>query len=137
MTTLAERSAHDLGYVGAPHSRATVTTANGELLAIPDAWDNRFVDFHAEGVDVWIRFGDSGVQIDRTAVSTIDGSGVLTDVAKVAHLHILAGTTCPVLVRKGATMAATGEATQTHLAHISIATTGYLRMVLSTGPGEP
>lgn len=137
MSTLAIRSASDLGYIGAPHCLATTATANGQLIAIPDAWNNKFVDFSAETKDVWIRFGDSGVQVDATAVSTTDGSGVLTDVAKVPHLHIPAGTTKPVLIRKGATMAATGETTQTHFAHISAATGGYLRMVLSTGPGEP
>lgn len=134
MTTLAERSAADLGYIGEPHARTTVTTS--ERLEIPDAWDNRFVDFTAETVDVYIRFGDGGVEVDRADRSTVS-TEVLTGVDDTPHLVVFAGTTKAVLIRKGATMTATGEATQTHFAHISSATTGVLRMVPSTGPGEP
>ncbi len=136
MTTLAERSAADVGYIDSPHALATVTTANGQRIEIPDGWDNKFVDFCAEGLDVWIRFGDGGVQVDRTAVSTVS-TEALTENAKAPHLHIPAGTTKSVLIRKGQAMTASGEATQTHFAHISSGTTGYLRPVPSTGPGTP
>ena len=134
MTTLAERSAADLGYTGPAHALATVATTT--RIAIPDDWDNRFVDFSAEGLDVWIRFGDGGVEVDKADVSTV-AAEALTEVDDTPHLHIPAGTTKPVLIRKGAAMTAVGETTQTHFAHISTGTTGYLRMVLSTGPGEP
>lgn len=136
MTTVAERAACDIGYLGPAHALATVTTANGQLVAIPSAWDNQYVDFTAEGVDVWIRFGDSGVQVDRTGVTTMSGAALQTENAKAAHLYIPAGTTRSVLIRKDATMTASGETTLTHFAHISTATSGYLRMTVSTGNGE-
>jgi len=134
MTTLAERAAADLGYIGEPHARTTVTTT--ERLAIPDEWDNRFVDFTAETVDVYIRFGDSGVEVDRADRSSV-AAEVMTGVDDTPHIVVFAGTTKSVLIRKNQTMTATGETTQTHLAHISTATTGVLRMVPSTGPGDP
>ena len=136
MTTLAERSAAELGYIGIPYALATLTTANGQRVAIPDAWDNRFVDFSADTKDVWIRFGDGGVVVSPTAVSTLSSEDPVEG-AGTPHLYIPAGVTKPVLIRKGHAMTAAGEATQTHFAHISLATGGYLRFTLSTGPGEP
>lgn len=132
MTTLAERSAADIGYTQPAHARTTVTTS--ERIALPAAWNNMFVDFTAVGQDVYIRFGDSGVEVDIADRSTL-AAEVLTEVDDTPHLVIFAGTTRPVLIRVGATMTALGEVTQTHLAHISSATTGVLRMVPSTGPG--
>lgn len=133
MSSRDERSAADLGYTGPAHAVATV--ASSTRLAIPDAWDDRFVDFCAEGLDVWVRFGGSTVAVSKTAVSTV-AAEAMTEDATTAHLHIPAGTSKPVLIRKNKAMTCTGTPNQTHLAHISTGTTGYLRMVLSTGPGE-
>lgn len=134
MTTLAERSAADLGYTGIPYALATLTTA--QRIELPAAWDNKFVDFSADTKDVWIRFGDGGVVVSATAVSTV-AAEVMAEGAGTPHLYIPAGVTKPVLIRLGHAMTAAGEVTQTHLAHISAATGGFLRMTLSTGPGEP
>lgn len=129
-------SMYDVGYLGPPYCRATVTSA--EVVVIPDAWHGRVVDFCAEGSDVWIRFGDSGVSVNRTATGGASSPVVLAENASpgtTPHLHIPAGTTRPVFIRKGATMTAAGEVTQTHFAHISANTTGFLRMTDSTGNG--
>lgn len=134
MATRLEQLANDIGYLGPAHARTTVTTAGGERLAIPDAWNGKYVDFTAVSQDVYIRFGDSGVEVDIADRSTV-ASEVLTEVDDTPHLTIFAGTTKCVMIRKDATMTALGETTQTHFAHISGAATGVLRMTVSSGPG--
>ena len=127
MTSKTERQASDVSYKGTAFVRDTVTTANGERLAIPSGWAGNFVDFTAIGADVFIRFGtDNTVNVDQTTVSAIDGSGVITHNGKEPHLSIPAGSTRPARI----------DSSQTHLAHIASATGGKLRASLSTGDGD-
>jgi hypothetical protein len=125
MTTKAERMAADVSHSGAAVVLDTVTTANGQLIALPAGWAGKYVDFTAIGQDVFIRFGtDTSVQVATTA-TTVGGAGALTHTGKEPHLPIPAGTTRP--ERIGSTI--------THFAHVSGATGGKLYVSLSTGDG--
>lgn len=126
MSDPISRAAQDVCLGDDPHVLATVTTANGQLIALPDAMIGKFCVFAAETLDVWIRFGTSnGVQVDRTstAADAVDGSGVLTPNAKAPHLYIPAGQERQLRL----------QGAWTHFAHISSGTTGLLRFDVAQG----
>lgn len=126
MSSAAERQAADYR-LGTPRCLATVTTANGQLIQLPSDMgpEDGHQVFAAEGLDIWIRFGDVNVQVDRTQVSSLTGDDITTDGAKVPHLYIPAGQERQPKIPAGAT----------HFAHISTGTTGFLRFGPAQGQG--
>lgn len=128
MTTSAERQAADLSHNGDTYQRDTVTTADGELCAVPAAWAGKFVEFTAWGQDVYIRFGaDANVDVNFTTASARDGGTfALTATTKGPHLIIPAGQSRHERI----------DSSWTHFAHISPTTGGRLFAVLATGDGQ-
>lgn len=106
------------------YARDTVTGA--ELIVIPATFTKDFIDFHAEGQDVYLRFGDIGVADPAIAArSGLDGSGNLSLDGQEC-LRVPADHTISVRVRSSST----------HFKHISAAGGGVLRFYNTTGPGE-
>lgn len=110
--------------VAGVHVLATV--ASTTRIQIPANWFDKFVTFQAQGLDVFLAFGGSGVTVSLTSVSTVS-SEVMTSVATNAYM-IPAGQERNFRFQRSA-------ATEgcTHFAHISSGTTGFLRMIETTG----
>lgn len=123
MTTAAEREAANLSRgLSATYQRANVATA--EACICPTAWLGKFVEFSAQGADVYIRFGTSGsVTVDFTTASARTGTTVLAATTSGPHLIIPAGQSKHERV----------PSTCTHFAHIASAASGSIFGVLSTG----
>lgn len=127
MLHLVELAAADYRLGPTPYCRATVTTANGERVALPaDCLPGAgHIEFFAQTTDVFIRFGDATVEVDATQASTLSGGAITVPGAKVPHLFIPANTSSSPKIPAGVT----------HFAHISPGTGGFLRFVNATGKG--
>ncbi len=102
------------------YARATVTSS--ERLTLPADCIGKYVSFEAEGQDIWIVFGAGALTASKTAVSSLGG-------------------TTPAAATNGTWLIPAGQTRRwriptkgvTDLAHISGATTGFLRIYPSTG----
>lgn len=121
----------------APCEAAASTTAGVHVLAtvasttrikIPANWFDKYVTFQAQGLDVFLAFGGSGVTVSLTSVSTVS-SEEMTSLATNAYL-LPAGQE-----RNFRFQRAAAQEGVTHFAHISTGTSGFLRMIETTGEG--
>lgn len=121
MTDRATRAAADACPGDDAYARATVTTH--QVIAIPAALVGKWVNFAAEGVAVWIRFGTSAsVEVDRTAVSAGTPPAITAGTTE-AHLYVPAE----------GSVSRRLQSAWTHFAHESAATTGKLHFCLDQG----
>lgn len=107
---------------------ALQTSIAGQVVKMPSGFATNFVDFHAEGKDVYIRFGTSSSMDvpDPAATSTyVDANTDLVEADGSCYL-IPADNCISVRVPAGAT----------HFAHFSGDATGILRFTNTTGAGE-
>lgn len=112
------------------HMLASVTTANGQRLALPTGWAGKYVWMQAvagsgAAVDIGVNFGTSGVQVDLTSASTVTAEALSAN-ATAPDVYLVASA-LPQRVRV--------PSDATHFAHIGTATTGRLRFGLATGTG--
>lgn len=116
MSSTIERKAADVS-PGTPYSIPTVSTEDGQRIAIPEDMRGKFCAFAARTLDVAIRFGGADVEVDPAAASTVSEGAITVAGAKIPHLRLVAGA-APEHFRL--------RHEWTHFAHISSGTTGAL-----------
>lgn len=101
--------------------RATVTSS--ERITLPTAQLGQYLTFIAEAQDVWITFGKGAITASKTAVSTLSTN--TPSAATNGTFYIPAGQVLHFRVPSNGSV--------TDFAHISSATTGFIRWFVSSG----
>jgi hypothetical protein len=116
--------------------RATVTTS--EEITIFDVWRTRWVTVQADGADVWVRLGAvlkaaASPAVTAARVTTSTGTPPTIALAVNASMHIPSGLSRDFDLSQFKLEASDAEKWEVRLAHISLATTGYIRIIPTSG----